>query len=273
MYDTFVRTPSGMTNLLTGVPWDAARLYGFPWAGNTGPTGPLTPTVGPIIVSDSNVTLENLDIDGYVLFENTATNGTIRNCRITSGGFWPCQMLAGGTIEDTEIAGGVGSQACLYMIGVEAARLNLHGAGDGVRFGASSLVDSYVHDMADFEGVHIDATEVIGPVGGPNRLTGNSILNRAGQTSCVMMSEWGVNPDVDTIIDSNLIAGGGYSIYGYSPGTDVIAGLQVINNKFSTMFFPNSGFYGPVNVWPGSPNVWNNNTWIDGPNVGNPITP
>lgn len=270
-FDTFVVTPSGMTDLRTGLPWDAAHIYGFPWRGNTGPTGDLTPA-GTMVITENDVVLENLDITGEVTFEGTG--GVLRNCRVTSNNYWPCRFLgAGGLVEDSEVIGGDNSQTSLLIRSGTVRRSDFHGAGDGVRMEVSGVIeDSYIHDMADFEGAHNDGLELY--PGGPGEtsftITHNSLLNRIGQTSCLMMSNWGVNPDVQTLVTDNLIAGGGYSVYGHTPGSDVIGGLQVVDNVFSAMFFLNSGSYGPVNVWPGSPNIWSN-TWIDGPNAGQPV--
>lgn len=272
--ETFACTDLGMLNLRTGLLWDAAEMFGFPHAGNTGPSGALTPTTGPIIVSAPNTTLENLDITGDVFFEESATGGIIRNCRITSNGFWPCRMYGtGGLVEDCEIIGGDNSQASLLLLRGTVRRSDLHGAGDGVRMeGYGVIEDCYIHDMADFEGAHNDALELL-PGDADEAtftVTGNSILNRIGQTSCIIMSNWGVNPDAATLIENNLIAGGGYSIYGGTV-TDNVQGIEIVNNKFSTMFFPNSGFYGPLVYWPGAGNTWSSNEWVDGPNVGETV--
>lgn len=270
---TYVRTETGMVDLSTGFPWDAAHLYGYPWRGNTGPTGPLTPA-GAQVITEPDTVLEDLDITGDVFFEETATGGILRNCRITSAGFWPCRFYGvGGLVEDCEIIGNDNSQASLVMRRGIVRRSDFHGAGDGIRFEfAGTLEDSYIHDMADFEGAHNDALELL-PGGAPDAgftITGNSILNRIGQTSCIIMSDWGDNPDADTLIEANLIAGGGFSVYGATV-TDDVQGIVVTDNVFSTMFFPDSGFYGPVVYWPGAGNTWSSNTWIDGPNEGDPV--
>lgn len=273
--ETYVAAaPRGMRNLRTGLMWDAAELYGFPHAGNTGTTGPLTPTAGPLTITAPGTVLENLDITGDVLFEETATGGIIRNCRITSGGFWPCRIYGnGGLVEDCEIIGNDNSQTSLLITTGTVRRSNFHGAGDGVRMETAGVFeDNYIHDMADFEGAHNDALELLpGSAGVASfTITGNTILNRIGQTSCIIMSSWGTNPDADTIISGNLLAGGGYTIYGATI-TDVVAGIHVVDNYFSTMFFPECGFYGPAVYWPTGANEWDN-VWIDGPLIDQPVS-
>jgi hypothetical protein len=272
-YDTFIRTASGMTDLLTGFPWDAAHLYGYPWRGNTGPTGPLTP-VGPQVITEPDTVLEDLDITGDVFFEETATGGIMRNCRVTSNGFWPCRFYGvGGLVEDSEIIGSDNSQASLVMRRGTARRVDLHGAGDGARLEfAGVLEDSYLHDFADFEGAHNDALELLpgGALDAGFTITGNSILNRIGQTSAIIMSDWGDNPDAATLITGNLLAGGVYTIYGATV-TDDVQGIEVVGNAFSTMFFPECGAESWLAYWPGAGNTWSGNTWIDGPNVGDTV--
>lgn len=271
---TYACVPGGMRDMQTGLMWDAAGLYGYPDASSTGPSGALTPTAGPVIVTEPDTVLEDLDITGDVFFEDTATGGIIRNCRITSNGFWPCRMYGdGGLVEDCEIIGGDNSQTSLLIRSGTVRRSNFHGAGDGVRMEfAGTIEDSYIHDMADFEGAHNDGLELLPGAAGVATftVTGNSLLNRIGQTSCIIMSSWGDNPDAATLIQGNLLAGGGYTIYGATI-TDDVQGIEILDNEFSTMFFPDCGFYGPLVYWPGAGNTWSGNTWIDGPDVGTPV--
>jgi hypothetical protein len=48
--------------------------------------------------------------------------------------------------------------------------------------------------------------------------------------------------------------------------TDVTTNIEVYDNFFSTIYFPNSGTFGPgAFMGDGLGNVFDNNTWLDGP--------
>jgi hypothetical protein len=99
---------------------------------------------------------------------------------------------------------------------------------------------------------------------GGNHLTlrHNTIRNPCSQTSAILMS---TNSDAisDVVIDNNLVAGGGWTIYCGTTEGGVAANTRYTNNVISRRFFPKGGFYGPEslcnkvavhsgNVWDGS---------------------
>ena len=46
--------------------------------------------------------------------------------------------------------------------------------------------------------------------------------------------------------------------------------MRITGNRFSAMYYPNGGTYGPAaHVWSGD--VWSGNTWADGPHAGQAI--
>jgi hypothetical protein len=47
----------------------------------------------------------------------------------------------------------------------------------------------------------------------------------------------------NTLIKDNLLAGGGYTLYCPKPTT---TNFQIIDNSFSTMFYPKVGYFGPA---------------------------
>ena len=66
------------------------------------------------------------------------------------------------------------------------------------------------------------------------------------------------------LIDNNLLAGGGYTIYaGQNPGGLKTYNIRVTNNRISKKFYPRGGSFGPATAHNkfGSGNVWSNNVW------------
>jgi hypothetical protein len=103
----------------------------------------------------------------------------------------------------------------------------------------------------------------------------NTVLNPNGQTDCIALFQDNAPPAIaNKTITNNLLAGGGYCIYGGQSGTEY-AGLPatdivVTNNKISTMYYANGGAFGPATAFsPGnSGNKWSGNVWYDGPRKG-----
>jgi hypothetical protein len=240
----------------------------FPNASNTGASGTLTRSDGDRTVSTDGAVLEDLEIHGSVLIK--ANDVTLRNVKIVNNGFWPLRIQgSGAVIEDSTVIAGDDSQAAISG-SFTGRRLDLSGAGDGIKMsGNSTLVDSYIHDLASFAGAHNDGIEATNAVN--IRIVHNTILNAESQTSALMLSEYGSKADTNVLIQGNLFAGGGYTIYGGAP--DTAQGHEVVDNVFSTRYFSRSGSYGPVFYWRSTGNTWSNNRWADGPNAGQLVNP
>jgi hypothetical protein len=219
-------------------------------------------------VSKDGTVLQDLEIHGSVLI--TGNNVTLRNVKIVNNAFWPLRIQGSGTvIEDSTVIAGDDSQAAITG-SFTGRRLDLSGAGDGIKMSSNStLVDSYIHDLASFAGAHNDGIEATNAVN--IRIVHNTILNAESQTSALMLSEYGSKADTNVLVQGNLFAGGGYTIYGGSP--DTAQGHEVIDNVFSTRYFSKSGSYGPVYYWRSTGNTWSNNRWADGPNAGQLVNP
>ncbi len=113
-------------------------------------------------------------------------------------------------------------------------------------------------------------------------ITNNAfVLDRQGagmlQTGALSLQQSAEFPGAydGILIEGNLLAGGGYSLYsgyepakpGNSPGTDFV----VRNNWFSTRYYENCGFFGPVTgaqPWDTGGNTWQNNRWYGGVRSG-----
>jgi len=239
---------------------------GYPDETNTGAKGTLTPRSGDITVNVNGTILENIDLKGAIRVY--ADNVTIRNVKITTGGYWPILFDGkGGVVEDSTVVGTVNSQACVGGSGMTIRRMNCSGAGDGVKLGSSStMTDSYIHDLGTGPESHNDGCEL-----GSKDVTvrHNTILNAQGQTAAVFIGASA--PSTNILVEDNVLAGGGYTVYGPDPGS---SNVRVVNNKFSTRYFAKGGSYGPVAYWKtGSGNEWSGNTWMDGASAGETLGP
>ena len=68
------------------------------------------------------------------------------------------------------------------------------------------------------------------------------------------------------LVQNNLLAGGGYCVYGGTGTKGATANIRFINNRFSQKYHPNCGYFGvvasfnrndPGNAWTG--NYWDHN--------------
>ncbi len=220
-------------------------------------------------ITQDGTTLSNVEIHGTVRIYGS--NVTLRNVKIVSSEFWALRVDGRNVLlEDSTIVGGDGTQCSIVGGNWTGRRLDLYGAGDGIKMGANSqLYDSYIHDLSRANGNHNDGIEI---TNAPNtKVIHNTILNSNSQTSAVMISEFGSTSNSGVVISNNLIGGGGYTVYGGAP--DTAQGHQVTNNLFTTRFFEDSGYYGPVAYWRSSGNTWSGNVWADGPNAGRSVNP
>jgi hypothetical protein len=268
---TAAATTSPTSTTTSGTPSPAPSSY--PDAATTGARGTLTARSGDITVTTDGAVIENIDLQGTIRVQ--ARNVTIRNVKVTSSDYWPIFVEGtGATVEDSTIVGAGSSQASIGDAGGSNVfrRLNLFGGADGIKIANNStLADSFIHDLARGEGLHNDAVEMSGTVG--IRILHNTILNSNSQTSAIFIGG-NSSPTRDVVVDSNLVAGGGYTIYGPKgdAGVGPSSNVKVTNNRFSTRYFSRSGSYGPLAYWEdGSGNAWSGNVWFDGPNAGSPV--
>lgn len=221
-------------------------------------------------VTANGAVIEGRDITGQVRIN--ASNVTIRNCRIRNGGWWTVWVQGGSlTLEDCEIEGTDGGTAAVLADGgpVHILRCNIWGAEDGLRLGVNGCTvrDSYLHTFRGDVDSHYDGINVDGTTGW--EITGNTILLEHGQTGCVWIGDPRYGPSAG-LLEGNLLGGGGYSIYA---GHSTAPGLRVLDNHFTTAFYPDAGANGPVAYWESPGNTWSGNVWHDGPSAGNPVNP
>jgi hypothetical protein len=243
----------------------------WPDSSNTGAKGTLTKQTGDVTITTNGTTLADVEIAGQVTVR--ADNVTLRNVKVNSLAYWGVYNYGLNlTIVDSTLIAGAGSQASLAGDNITATRVDIYGAGDGAKLGSNStLVDSYIHDLGGAaQGAHNDGIELTGALN--TRVEHNSILNQNSQTSALMLSEYYGTGTANVVVKNNLLGGGGFTLYGgLEAGKTLRTGISVTGNQFTTRFFPQSGYYGPVAYWD-SRNTWSGNIWGDGPNAGQPVS-
>ena len=182
---------------------------------------------------------------------------------------------------------------------LQVLRCQIYWTTTGAEFEQGLMQDTYIWGISRPPNTtfHLNGFQTSGwPIGnqaanngGALTLRHNTILNgdpHTGvgndQTDAIILSAdvVGSSPNqfqgqqANRLIDNNLLAGGGYPLYG---GTYVnkprAVNVVLSNNKISTMFYAAGGSQGPATAVDADPNTsWINNTWYDGVNAGQPVT-
>jgi hypothetical protein len=90
------------------------------------------------------------------------------------------------------------------------------------------------------------------------------VFNDLGQTDDISLDASRAGQDVtNKIVVDNLLAGGGYSIYGGNGRNDPTSNIVIEDNEFGQLYYPKSGQFGPVAFFDptGTGNVWSGNVW------------
>ncbi len=239
-----------------------------------------------------DITIVNADVTGNIdVYGNDAI---IDNSRVTSTHFWGinqrsvannllvdhCTILSvpgqGADNGGSDYAINSGSAGDLTVTYTDMSLF-----GTGVQTAVGTIEHNYIHDLQVFipqgspDYYHSDAIISGGGSVGGLYIHHNTLLNQIsalqGGTAAVgLFADFG--PQFNVVVDDNFLAGGAYTTYGGNLASHDVA---FTNNKFSTIFWPNSGYYGPSAYFlsAGVNNVWSNNIWADGPSAGQAISP
>ena len=233
-------------------------LTGFPDASNTGvPAGmTLTAYTGP-----SNITAPNTVIDGKTIgcIDISAPGVTIRNSRISCPGGYAIYVGDSGPgtllIEDSEVDCKDQGGTAIGEAEVTARRLDISKCENGFDVNQNiTIEDSYIHDLYQSASAHPDGLQfaaghwngssyvccVLNLTIRHNTIYGTSEVDGAQGNAAIISGRGG---DTNILIENNLFAGGGYTLYCEqgARGTN----YRVLNNHFSTRFSSKVGFYGP----------------------------
>ncbi len=219
----------------------------------------------------------------------TAPDVTISNSVITTGSGWGVSLrnADGLTVTRSTIGGNSTADTC------DNAIRDIYGNSDRVtityndisycasglnHFDNGGLVaHNFIHEIGypcsgsscdHFNGIQLEAG-----FGTPMTIDHNTILVPYDQTDCIMLAT-SDGDQTNRTITNNLLAGGGYTFYGSGGPDSRATNIVFRDNRFSTAYFPNGGYWGPVAYWKsGGGNSWSGNTWIDGPRAGSPVNP
>ncbi|HET7018388.1 MAG TPA: hypothetical protein VFI65_31000 [Streptosporangiaceae bacterium] len=266
---------------------------GFPDASNTGvPSGTTLKTVGTgagqvssgtgwsynsggwVAVTGNGANLSGLNIPYGVVI--SANNVTLNNDNIVTGGAnaigVSLRHTSGVTIQNTTIAG-VDSGTNRVTTGIKdifsdstgltVNHDNISLFETGVQLESGLVENNYIHDPGFIAGDH---TNGVMSNGGslPLTITHNTIFNNRTQTDDVGLFE-DFSPQSNRTVSNNLLAGGGYCIYGGNTKTanGPTSNIVITGNVIATNYFANGGANGPVAYFnsSGQGNSFKNNTW------------
>lgn len=260
---------------------------GFAGTSNTGPGnvklttighGPGQVSSGPgwslsnntVEVSSPGTVLKNFYIPFTV--EITADNVVIRNNRIVvPGNIFGVAVRSSDNvvIKRNDIHGNAGTGEVDYGIrdvngnshGLSIRHNNISHFATGISVNAGQILANFIHDPGFNSGDHTNGTTDNGSDEGqhPMLIQDNYVSNNMSQTDAISLFE-DFSQIANVTINHNLVAGGGYAIYGGSGGRfGAVKNVRITNNRFSSQFFDKSGFWGPWAYVDGvtrSGNVW-----------------
>jgi hypothetical protein len=254
---------------------------GYPDATNTGvPAGTaLTARSEDISVNTSGTTIKDLALEGTISVEANNTtiedsditvNGTQGSCSGSCGGrgIWIKPGVTGTVIQDVACHGGAlsGSNVTQYCImsndsATTIKSLHAYNCTECLA-GPMNLSDSFINESdATIPQEHYEDI-YYGGGAGPLIVNHNTMLNQQGQTAVVFASVDFGNQTTLTITN-NLMAGGGYTIYGGGSGSGgkVVGPVTITGNRFSREFYPAGGYYGIASYMNEAVTNWSGNVW------------
>jgi hypothetical protein len=280
--------PAGAQAGLTCMPRPSA--CGFPDETNTGvqPGVQLTPINGTVQLNQDGQVLENALVRGMIVV--TAKNVTIRNVK----------LVATDTNYGIRAIGHGSSTTGVQNLQLDHIEIDLNGIYSlkGIAFDNYTMRHAFIHNGADCAhqaynatvedsfcslGTDLNSDGWVDPsfncdttpvdqTYGLNHLDGfqsdggsnitlrhNTIRNPCSQDSGILMST-NTAPISNVVIDSNLAAGGGFTIYCGTDSGGIVAHETYTNNVISKQYFPKGGYYGPT-TWCDRAEVSSGNIW------------
>lgn len=226
---------------------------------------------GWLVINEPNALVENLDLTTPI--DVQSHRAVIRNVRISvAGETWAIALrhASDTTIENVTISPPRDSPRLLVGIkdiygdsqGTRILRSNISGMSTGIQTVEGLIQGNYIHNFGYQEGDHLNGTTSNGS-SEPLAILNNTILNSFAQTDAIsFFQDFGI--EGNRTVSGNLLAGGGYTIYGgQNPGSPPTFNIRIVGNRFSREFFPKGGYYGAVTAFDptGTDNVWSDNIW------------
>lgn len=253
---------SPSTSSPTPSPTTTAPAGSWPDASNTGPTGQLAlRPCSSAITLGAGAVLQNVAITGGCDINVTGRGVVIRNISmaVANNDGWAIIVRNGAsaTISDVEIFGlDKTSRSVQYAVLAQAdatvtiTRADLHHCADCVQGEHVTLTDSWVHDLANIEGVsHVDGFQCNGNCNGTVIRHNRIDMTGLGQTGTVsLFQDFGVPSNV--VVEANWLSGGGFTVYGGGGNTSSRKGtptnIRITNNRIDP------GVHGWLTEWNGA---------------------
>ncbi|MGH2853744.1 MAG: choice-of-anchor R domain-containing protein [Solirubrobacteraceae bacterium] len=245
---------------------------GYPDATNTGvPAGtPLTSQAGEMSVTKAGTTVKGLAVTGAINIE--ANNTTVEDDEVIASagsgnrGIYIAPNITGTVLDHVTCHGaGKGTQYCVFNknSSTKIEHSYLYNCGECLN-GPGTVTDSFFDTTAVISGEHYEDI-YYGGGEGPLIVNHDTMLNPQGQTATVFASTDFGNQTTLTITN-NLLAGGGYTLYGGTSCTtggcgSVTGPVTVTGNRFSRKYYPNGGYYGIAAYFNNAMTTWSGNVW------------
>ncbi len=255
----------------TGVP-SGMTLRDVPGQVSSGPGWSYNPGLNLVAVTGSNTVLSGLYI--HCNLDITGSHVIVKDDRVVTGGDLGISLrhTVGVTIENSTISGlnkGFGRVGSAIddtdgdSTGLLIKANDISAFKSAVQVTTGLVTGNYIHDPGYIPGDH---TNGVIANGGTGQLTiiHNTILNSLSQTDAITLDTLQTpGPVANKIIEDNLLAGGGYPIYGGNAFGHRTYHIVIKDNRFAQAFYPRSGQFGPIAYFtPRSPgNVWTGNVW------------
>lgn len=228
----------------------------FPDADCTGPTGTLTTYTGSMSFNTPGQVVENVIINTTGITIN-ADNVTFRNCKIVytgslDGNYGLVNLPVGTTgtkFERCELDGqGKVPRVIRGDADITVDHCDIHSTGNGIEVATKiTMTNTYMHDIVTAPGTdwHADGVQSWDSAEDIT-IVHNTILLTGGETGAInIVSNGGGGTFRNILVQNNLMAGGGYTVYaGTAPARTI--NFRVIDNHFSKMYYPKVGYY---NIW------------------------
>jgi hypothetical protein len=243
----------------------------WPSASTTGvPAGTVLRDSGSLALRTDGQLVTGLNITGCVTVY--ARDVRITRSKISCGSpayaIRTMKSVVNLVVEDVEI-NGLGTNGVTICCGnYTLRRVNMHGMTDGPRLGTNTtVVDSYIHDLARISGSHNDTLQITGGVGAVvrhNTLQPHNPVTDDPMNACLMVGSETAPETRNLLFEDNYCNGGNWSI-------GIRRDLVAVNVVFRDNKFGRDYRYGIV-ARPQHPGItWeSNNVWFDN---GQPILP
>jgi hypothetical protein len=224
----------------------------FPDDACTGPTSSDLPlyTGSQEFRTDGEI-VENVEIHTDEGLYVPASDVTFRNVKIVytgplDGTFTMVNLNynSGTVFEDCELDGQGNVARAISGSSVTVRNCEIHGVGNAIEAEGPMVVEeNYIHDIETADGTDWHADGIQTPAGDDDiTIVHNTIILTGPETGAINVMSDADDPAADVLVEHNLMAGGGYTMYTAELGSN----YQVIDNHFSTQIYPKVGYY---NIW------------------------